>query len=595
MRLAGFAGSPPGSDAWKGSMDGGQPTLGGRCQAPYVYTEAGITVALTGGPIWYARELLADPARSVLAAYRSKGRAVLAELAGRFSLAIVDRNADCTLLAVDPMGIERLVYRTFSGGIAFASTVADLAGVSEQPGVLRPQALFDYMLLHMVPAPNTVYEGVSKLRAGTCAIFQRSELRVERCWVPNFAARADQPVSVLRDELRDSLRLAVADCRPDARTGAFLSGGLDSSTVAGMLGLVSGRPPKTFSIGFGVDAYNELEYAHISNRAFGAIAHEYNVTADDIIDAFPRIAAAYDEPFGNSSAVPTYFCAKLAAGNGIGHLLAGDGGDEVFGGNERYARHRLFEAYGAFPRTLRAGIVEPLLARVPTDSRLVPLRKLRSYVDQARIPLPERLESWNFMYRTDLSAMLEPEFHAAIDTRAPLRDMAEVYSSAPSRSLLDRMLYFDWHYTLSDNDLRKVGTMCELAGVRVSYPMLDPRVIELSLRVPASLKMRGLELRSFYKRAMRGFLPEAVIAKKKHGFGLPFGVWLKTHARLGDYIRELLNGLKRRRIVRGAFLDDLMAQHRDGHASYFGYAIWDLAMLEAWLQAAGRSAATVPR
>ncbi|HEY8507084.1 MAG TPA: asparagine synthase-related protein, partial [Steroidobacteraceae bacterium] len=237
------------------------------------------------------------------------------------------------------------------------------------------------------------------------------------------------------------------------------------------------------------------------------------------------------------------------------------------------------------PQGMRKWFVDPLVNLIDPNNPVTPLRKLRSYVDQARIPMPERLETWNFMYREDVRTMLEPEFLAAVDIRAPLRTMADVYSASPGHSLLQHMLFYDWHFTLSDNDLRKVGTTCELAGVRVSYPMLDPAVIDLSLRVPAEQMMQGYELRSFYKRAMRGFLPPEILAKKKHGFGLPFGIWLKEHPRLGELIYGLLSDLKQRGIVRADFLDRLIADHREGHPGYYGYAIWDLSMLEAWLQA----------
>ena len=163
--------------------------------------------------------------------------------------------------------------------------------------------------------------------------------------------------------------------------------------------------------------------------------------------------------------------------------------------------------------------------------------------------------------------------------------MAEVYAQSESKSLTNKMLFFDWQYTLADNDLRKVGTMCGLAGVRVSYPMLHPRLIDVSLRIPPLLKVQGLNLRALYKKAMADFLPSEIINKSKHGFGLPFGHWLKTHAKLAELIYSYLSALKRRRIVRGEFLDKLIEDHRAGHPSFFGYAIWDLAMLEAWFQA----------
>lgn len=555
-------------------------------QARWVETENGVTVAVQGGPIRLGSTPAASPANAILKAYAARGPRFLDELTGRFALAVVDANRSSVLLALDPMGMENLAYAVHGSALAFGSSATAVAEAGGQAPRLRAQALYDYLLLHMVPAPDTAFEGVHKLRPGTCVRFEAGRLTVERYWIPRFPRGGRADFAALRDELHDSLHQAVAACSPDERTGAFLSGGLDSSSVAGMLGKVSGKAPRTFSIGFGVDEFNELEYAHVANRRFGAIPHEYQVVPEDIVEAFGRIAAAYDEPFGNSSAIPTYCCARLAASHGVTHLLAGDGGDELFGGNERYVRQRVFEAYARFlPGTLRRGLVEPLTRLIDPDSRITPLRKLRSYVDQARIPLPERLETWNYMYREDLGAMLEPEFRAAVDTRSPIERMSEVYAAAPSDAMLHRMLFYDWHYTLSDNDLRKVGTTCELAGVKVSYPMLDPRVVELSLRVPEGMMIEGLELRSFYKRAMKGFLPDEILTKSKHGFGLPFGVWLKTHAALGEFVYGLLGALKSRRIVKPAFIDRLVDEHRTGHPGYYGYAIWDLAMLEAWLQA----------
>jgi asparagine synthase (glutamine-hydrolysing) len=220
---------------------------------------------------------------------------------------------------------------------------------------------------------------------------------------------------------------------------------------------------------------------------------------------------------------------------------------------------------------------------ISPESRIVPLRKLRSYVDQASTPLPDRFESWNFMYREGFEQMLNSDFAASVDKYAPMQLMREVWDSAPSDDLLNRMLWYDWRFTLADNDLRKVGTMCELAGIRVSHPMLHHDVVDLSTRVPSGMKIRGTELRSFFKRAMIDFLPAEILSKKKHGFGLPFGLWLKTDPKLAELIYSLLSDLKARRIIDAEFIDNLVAQHRSGHASYFGYAIWDLAMLEAWL------------
>ena len=554
--------------------------------APFSAITDDLLVAVDGDPdfarIQLTEEVVKGPAERILTLYRDRGLDVLKQLRGSFSLAIADRRNRRVVLAVDPMGIGRMTFRSTPAGIVFSSSAEAVARFPAFRASVRRQAIFDYLLLHMVPAPHTIFDGVSKLQAGTCAIFEGGRLSIQRIWSPNFESPPDADFSDLKAELHSSLRRAVSNCNPDSATGAFLSGGLDSSTVCGMLGAVTGRQPASFSIGFGVAEFNEIEYARIAGRRFSAVMHEYDVTPSDIVSAFPLIADAYDEPFGNSSAVPTYFCAKLARSAGVTHLLAGDGGDELFSGNERYAKQRPFERYQHLPRALRSGLLEPLIDRIAATSSIMPLRKARSYVEQARIPLPERLEYWNYMYQADADAMLDPDFRASVDPKAALADMVDIYSQAPTTDVVQRMLYFDWQRTLADNDLRKVGTMCELAGVRVSYPMLHADVVDLSARVPPDMMMPGTKLRHFFKEAMRGFLPDEIITKHKHGFGLPFGTWLKTHPPLAELIYAHLSDLKRRRILRPEFLDRLIDEHRSGHPSYFGYAIWDLAMLEAW-------------
>jgi len=560
---------------------------GGFAHATHFFEADGLTVAIEGQPLCESGSAPADgavnAAAEVATRYRQRGVGFLEHLHGSFALALIDRSSATVVLAVDPMGIERLAFATSGEAIVFGSSPDAVARFPAVNARLRPQAFFDFLFVHMIPSPDCVYEAVHKLRAGTCAVFRKGQLRIDTYWKPVFTESGTADLEGLAHELHASLRDAVAACRPDGTTGSFLSGGLDSSTVTGKFAAQMSNPAPTFSIGFGVDAYDELEYARIASRRFATRAHEYQVTPEDVVAAIPRIAAAYDEPFGNSSAVPTYFCAQLARRNGMTHLLAGDGGDEIFGGNERYATQKIFEAYQQIPAVLRRGLIEPTSRLIPPEFAFTPLRKFRSYVDQARIPMPERLEWWNFMYQANLDTMLDPSLRAAIDPRFPFQRMAEVYALAPARSLVNKMLYYDWQYTLADNDLRKVGTMCALSGIRVSYPMLHRRVIETSLRVPPGQKVAGLNLRAFFKRAMADFLPVEIIQKKKHGFGLPFGVWLKTHRPLAELIYSLLSDLKSRRIVRGEFLDKLIEDHRGGHPSFFGYAIWDLALLEGWL------------
>jgi asparagine synthase (glutamine-hydrolysing) len=364
---------------------------------------------------------------------------------------------------------------------------------------------------------------------------------------------------------------------------AFLSGGTDSSTVSGLLTQVLGKPAETYSIGFGAEGFDETEYARIASRHFGTHHHEYYVTPDDVVKAIPIIAAAYDEPFGNASAVPTYLCAKRAREDGIDVMLAGDGGDEVFGGNARYAKQKIFEIYGRIPELLRHTVIEPLAFGAPGLSALMPFRKLQSYINQAKIPLPDRLESYNFLHLNPLASIFDPDFLGQIDEDACLAVMREPYARTDARSPINRMMHLDLKQTLADNDLRKVNRMCELAGVEVRYPLLDEEVMAFSAQLPENWKVKGLQLRYFFKEALRDFLPPEIIAKSKHGFGLPFGLWMEHHKPLQDMAYDSLQAFRSRGYVQPAYIDNLIDQHRSGHASYYGVMIWVIMMLEQWL------------
>ena len=366
--------------------------------------------------------------------------------------------------------------------------------------------------------------------------------------------------------------------------GAFLSGGTDSSTISGLLGAVTGSPAQTFSIGFDAEGFDEMHYARIAAAHFGTAQHEYYVTPDDVVDAIPRIAAIYDQPFGNASAIPTYYCARLARSHGITRILGGDGGDELFGGNARYARQYQFARYERAPAILRKGVLEPLLRHLPFVDQVALLRKARSYIAQASMPMPERYESYNLLERLGAENVLTPEFLGAIDRAGPIGHMRDVYQAADAGTLINRMLALDFQFTMADNDLPKVTRMCELAGIDVAFPMLDDDLMDFSLTLAPSLKLRGTQLRYFFKRALSDFLPHEIITKEKHGFGLPVGAWLQDHAGLRTLAGDAMLTLRGRGIVRPEFIDQLVDQHLATHAGYYGTMVWILMMLEFWFQ-----------
>lgn len=514
-------------------------------------------------------------------AYQRHGSAAATKVQGGFAVALPLADGQ-VWMAADRFGQETLCYAHSEGQLRYAERADALA--PRGTDALDPQALFDYLYFHCIPSPRTVFRGVLRLEPGHGAHFDGSTLRVEPFWTPRFDEPTAAEFEGSRDEFRRLLREAVSrELEPSGKPACFLSGGTDSSTVAGMIGLAAGRPAATYSIGFEAQGYDEMAFARIAARHFGSEHHEYYVTPADLVAGIGTVARHYDQPFGNSSALPAYYCAKVAREDGVTRLLAGDGGDELFGGNARYAKQRVFGWYRSVPGPLRSALLEPLLLRTPLG-RLPLLKKGASYVEQASVPMPARLQQYNLLLRLGVHEVLTPDFLAKVDEGAPLAHQQRVWGLAQCKSELNRTLAYDWRYTLADSDLPKVRGTTQLAGVGVGFPMLDDDLLAFSQRLPDDYKLKGLKLRWFFKEALRGFLPDEILVKKKQGFGLPFGVWATQHAGLRALAEDSLRSLAGRDIVQPAFIDALLKTHLPAHPGYYGEMVWILMMLEQWLR-----------
>lgn len=508
------------------------------------------------------------------------GVQAFAGVAGDFAVAA--RLDGRTFLSVDRFAVQTLCYRVVDGELKFAPCADDLADSATE---IDPQAVFDYLHSHIIPSPRTIFKGIFRVPPAHYVLFEDGHLTVAPYWIPEFREDASRAFDSLRDEFRGLLQQAVARqlALDGGKAGCFLSGGTDSSTVAGMIGLVRGAPAATYSIGFQAEGYDEMAYARIAARRFNTEHHEYYVTPDDLVRSIPEVAVHYDQPFGNSSALPAFYCARMAREDGMTRILAGDGGDELFGGNSRYAKHRVFDWYRHVPSAIRKCLMEPVLAtglarRMPLGS------KGASYVEQARVPMPDRLAMYNLITRLGLDQVLTPGFLAQVDVASPLRQQQEVWQSAVTGSGINRHLTFDWRFTLAECDLPKVYGTVSLAGLGVGFPMLDDDLLAFSLRLPAEYKVKGLKLRWFFKEALRGFLPDEIIAKKKQGFGLPFGVWATQHDALRKMASESVRGLADRGILRADFVETLLTRHLYEHPGYYGEMVWISMMLEQWLR-----------
>jgi len=516
-------------------------------------------------------------------AFAADGPACAADVGGEFAVALKLPDG-ATYLAVDRFAVHSICYAVQDGRLHFATRADELArllGIRQ----LDTQAIFSYLFHHCIPSPRTIYAGIHRLPPAHYALFADGKLKTEPYWVARFSEQSRPDFAALRDEFRGILHDAVKDrLSTDGKTACFLSGGTDSSTVCGLLGEVTGKAPSSYSIGFEAEGYDEMAYARIAAKAYGADHHEYYVTPADLVRSIPDVASHFDQPFGNSSALPAFYCASKARADGHTRMLAGDGGDELFGGNTRYAKERVFDVYQRIPPSLRAGLLDPLFVN-PITSKIPLLKKGTSYIRQARVPMPDRMQTYNLLHRLGINEMLTPAFLATVDPNGPRDHQRATWDAGPQdASLVNQMLAFDWRYTLAENDLPKVVGTTALAGVSVSFPLLDTRLLDFSLKLPTDYKLRGFKLRWFFKEALRGFLPDEILTKKKHGFGLPFGPWAIKDPALNALAAESLRSIAARGIVRTDFIESLLTQRLKEHAGYYGETVWTLMMLEQWMR-----------
>ena len=513
-------------------------------------------------------------------AFERFGRNAPEQVSGDFSVALRTPSG-AVFLAVDRFAIRSLCYRQVGDRLLFAERADQLADSASE---IDPQAIFEYLYFHAIPSPRTIYKGIYRVPPAHYVLFENGQLTVAPYWIPAFAEVSPKPFDQLRDEFRALLQQATARQLDGGKAGCFLSGGTDSSTVAGMIGLAHGTPAATYSIGFEAEGYDEMAFARIASNRYKTEHHEYYVTPDDLVRSIPVVAASYDQPFGNSSALPAYYCAKMAKDDGITRILAGDGGDELFGGNARYAKQRVFDWYQHIPGAVRRGIMEPLLGTNLAAS-LPLVRKASSYIEQASVPMPDRLQMYNLITRLGIEQTLTKDFLAQVDISSPLHHQRSVWAASQANNNTNRELAFDWRYTLAESDLPKVCGTTRLAGLEVGFPMLDDDLLAFSLRLPVDYKLKGLKLRWFFKAALRGFLPDEILVKKKQGFGLPFGVWLTRHEALRELAAESVHGLVERKVLRRDFVDALLGKLVFEHPGYYGEMIWIAMMLEQWLRA----------
>jgi asparagine synthase (glutamine-hydrolysing) len=514
--------------------------------------------------------------------YLKRGLDFVKHLRGAFAVALWDDKIQRLILASDRMGLKTIYWTQESDGVFFASRASAVRAGQACPSDANNDAILQYLLFSVVPAPLSIFRGIERIPPGRLLILENGQIKQTQYWDATYEEQ-DQREAYWSERVREGLRTAVHlylnGCQPSS-TGAFLSGGTDSSSVVAFLS-ERFRPANTFSIAFAEDRYNEIDFARTTAQKFATCHHEQFLSPADAAEAITRISSYYDEPFANSSAIGSYFCARMARENGVTTLLAGDGGDELFGGNERYASDKRFALYHQVPKWLRNGVIEPLTKLLPENGTLSLPRR---YVRRASIPNPRRIFSYSLFLTFDPREVLEPEFLAQAPPEHWLDLIDGHFHSAHATSELNRLLYLDLKLTLADNDIRKVSGTAELSGVQVRYPLMDHDLVELAGQIPTRFKVKGFEKRYIFKRAMHQILPKKILYKKKHGFGVPLAIWLLQNPRLQSLIQDTLGDARTRQrgYFRPEFIDRLTKLQRQGNLAYYGEVVWYLMALELW-------------
>jgi asparagine synthase (glutamine-hydrolysing) len=529
--------------------------------------------------------------------YEEKGPDCVRDLRGMFAFAIWDGPRRRLFMARDRLGQKPLAYRLEPRRIVFGS---EMKAVLRAPGVPREldvEALHDYLTYQYVPHPKTMFRGIRKLPPAHYLLWEEGQARVEEYWRPPFGPGARRSEGEYVDRLRvlmtESVRLRMI---ADVPLGAFLSGGMDSSIVVGLMAGLSSSPVKTFSIGFEEKRYDELEYARIVARRFGT-EHRELVVRPNAVEIIPKLVRHYDEPFADSSAIPTFYVSEMTRAH-VKVALTGDAGDEGFAGYPRYRAIKLAQLFDRLPGPLRRGLAGRMWRYFPASVEAKTFRRrLRRLFEALNLPPRERYVRWCAIFDDERKeALYSPELRARLAGIRSARVFDEEYEKVAEMDFLGATTFVDFMRYLPDDLLVKVDIASMAYGLECRAPFLDHKLVEFIGEVPTGLKLRGMTPKYLLRRAFGDLLPKEIMGRAKMGFGVPIAEWFRGD--LKDYVRDAL--LDSTALGRGYFDPAYVRRLVDEHVSArwdHGYRLWSLLMFELWcreyLDSAGTTTATV--
>jgi asparagine synthase (glutamine-hydrolyzing) len=555
-----------------------------------IFNEDGSLAIVFNGEIYNYRELKSELERrghrfktnsdteTILHAFEEYGVECLKRLRGMFAFAIWNERDESLFIARDRTGKKPLFYTlTEKGNFVFGSELKVLLEHGEMKKEIDFAALDAYLSFGYVPEDFCIFRNVKKLAPGSYLIFKDGKIQTEKYW--DFRREATQEIKteseyieILREKLREAVRVRLISEVP---LGAFLSGGVDSSSVVAMMSQILEKPVKTFSIGFNEDTFNELKFARIAAKYFNTEHHEFIVTPD-LVEIVDELVRHFDEPFADSSALPTFMVAKMAR-EYVTVVLSGDGGDELFAGYTRYVVDKRRNGLQNLPAFVRKNL-RALSAVLPHGFRgknflyNVSLDALARYVDNISHFNALRKKA---LYSADFRAKLDGDYGAGE------KSFLKIAESVSDGNPLEKLLYLDSKTYLPSDILVKVDRMTMANSLEARVPLLDHELIEFVQTIPANLKLKGLETKYIFKKALEGIVPHEILYREKQGFGVPIGEWINRQLR--SRIHETLN--ERRALERGYFeksyIRTLLDEHSRNRRDH-SHALWLLWMLELW-------------
>lgn len=512
--------------------------------------------------------------------YEEFGADCVHHLRGMFAFAIYDFQAETLFLARDRVGKKPLFYaKTREGNLVFGSELKTLLEHGEISKEIDLAALDAYLTFGYVPEEFCIFKDVYKLAPGAFLTYKNGVITTRKYWDFEYtgddreAKTEAEYVEILREKIKECVKIRLISEVP---LGAFLSGGVDSSSIVAIMAQISDAPVKTFSIGFNEDSFNELKFARMAAKHFETEHHEFIVTPD-LVEIVDDLVWHFDEPFADSSALPTFMVAKMAR-EFVTVVLSGDGGDELFAGYTRYATDKKRSGFAALPKFVRRGVLQKISENLPHGA------KGKNFLYNTSLDAVERyIDSVSHFGKLNRKSLYAEDFRRNLDGDfgKAAKMYEEIAASVLSRDATDKLLYLDSRTYLPSDILTKVDRMTMAASLEARVPLLDYQLIETVEKIPAALKLKGLETKYIFKKAMEGIVPHEILYREKQGFGVPIGDWI--NAQLKDRIHETL--LEKRTLERGYFdekyIQILLNEHAASRRDH-SHSLWILWMLELW-------------